>query len=749
MGNNPTLNERIQRDENNARKTQDLANQELNAGPPRGYVTRSDIEEYESLKSISSNPFAAMVEVYVETVSSDYKAIWYGNNQISSAVVLEDQNDRIIVLPWTHAGLQLALTAELHDFHELHGHGYTLVGVEPLARAKFSRVIPSISGLYEPGGSIRIEDIKEPITGLKAVKLHMTKDQVDAFISKMDGMMMVMGAPGSGKTTVAFQRVRFLYDQQNERREGFRKVHYSPELTKIFLANKNLISYSRELLVEELNIPEKVVELVPEFIGDYLQSLWQYKHIARLRRRHISFMEQRARKAFFGLCTVKDLAGCWRTYEAQIAERMSKALNAEWFELLIAEKTEIKESLQQLAQSLSKFYKTSVGSKPLTSKLRMDAVFEKISKLYEKLRDSLDTGIKEQFDGAFQRWLYWVYDPLDALAAYFRTVLYEGRIRIKNGTAARIREDEVIENLLKDWNDRRYGPEEEPWLAWLLRFALPEIHSWQDRFREMPWALPETEEGMGERFTHVVIDEAQDLSVPEASLLNSFVHPDGAMTISVDFRQVVSPVHGMTDVEAFKVTSSLKDKTPVIPYLFSKNMRQSRSITRFLMSFHQSAFGEMPPFEASDRLDDIKPQLLIGKLVEHPLRIKQVFNVLSRSEKVSSIALIQINEDEESMKRLRASLEDEGVPLAAIWEHTAGSGKLLTSSVERIKGLEFDACIVLGLDDIERASLNFSTNRAYVAVSRPARRLFMFCEEFPKILQKVNRDLYEVRRLSF
>ena len=30
----------------------------------------------------------------------------------------------------------------------------------------------------------------------------MTKDQVDAFLSKMNGMMLVSGAPGSGNTPV-------------------------------------------------------------------------------------------------------------------------------------------------------------------------------------------------------------------------------------------------------------------------------------------------------------------------------------------------------------------------------------------------------------------------------------------------------------------------------------------------------------------------------------------------------------------
>jgi len=49
------------------------------------------------------------------------------------------------------------------------------------------------------------------------VKLEMTPAQVKAFISRMNGVLLVTGAPGTGKTTVALQRVRFLYDQQSLR----------------------------------------------------------------------------------------------------------------------------------------------------------------------------------------------------------------------------------------------------------------------------------------------------------------------------------------------------------------------------------------------------------------------------------------------------------------------------------------------------------------------------------------------------
>lgn len=142
----------------------------------------------------------------------------------------------------------------------------------------------------------------------------------------------------------------------------------------------------------------------------------------------------------------------------------------------------------------------------------------------------------------------------------------DGGGRIARGTGHQARETEVLDALEADWAQRRYGPEEQPWLAWLLRFALSEVDDpqGQGRFRMMPGAL-DAAGGQDYRWTHVALDEAQDLSVAEASLLTSFVHPDGAVTVSADFRQAVTPTKGMEDAAALSVGSPLRDTRPRQP----------------------------------------------------------------------------------------------------------------------------------------------------------------------------------------
>jgi hypothetical protein len=757
-----TLEDRKRRDAEQAKLVKQEADAELkkyviwtpNSTFPTGTpaaqlrITGESLRRRSSLEAIRNEPFQAMVEVDVKAGNSGLR-LWYANTRTTTNEYFSFDNDVVRVLSWTHPGFQLALTGELNEVAEVRSYGYTLKSVRPLARARFKTVIPNVSGLYEPGGLADTEEapgLPPSKARLKAVKLHMTQEQVQAFISKMDGFMMIFGAPGTGKTTVAFQRVRFLLDQQQLRESHATLKPYDPDLTAIFLANRNLIEYSKILLNEELEIPGTTVRYVPDFIHQYLDSVWQHKQEWRPRQKRITEREARAREAFFHLCRVSDLSGLWKAFENQVRQRVDDFEQAEWLDVCEKAGKSADEGAEALAQSLD-LRGAPKSSNPIDSRIRMEHLYERTRSSYEEVRRRLPERTRKSFDERFSKWLFWVYDPVAAIVEYFTGQEGPGTQRIKAGTAEVIAAREVIEALRAEWKQRVYGPEMEAWIAWLLRFALPETLGSGDRFRELPAPVPVAAHATESRWTHVVIDEAQDLSVAEASLLSSLVDPRGALTVSADFHQVVSPVHGMTSPEALQFAGSIRGPGSTVQFPFRKNLRQSREIGRFLKDFYQRTFNEMPPFDAGDRVENFKPQLVIGARRQLFKEVSNMMKQLTRSKSVQTIALLLLEADSAQVDRTKNELQAVGLSPMILDGKGLEPGTLLISTVERAKGLEFDACIVLGLDDVERSSLNFWKNRAYVALSRPTKRLFMLCEEYPALLQSVQKDLMDVDRL--
>ena len=368
--------------------------------------------------------------------------------------------------------------------------------------------------------------------------------------------------------------------------------------------SRNLIQYLEQLLKQELGIPAEVVTYVPDFLDKYLKDVWQVTGNARPITRQMQPEHRRAREAALNLGTLQDLSVAWRHVEEQARARFAAVRKAQWFRDYVDGKASAAIA-EELAGAFSGIPVRSTAE-PNGSQVRLDAMWQRVRRPYQAIREPLGEREREQFDRAFASWLYWVFDPLDILAGYLKSQRRPVVERVRSGTAGKFAGRDVVNELLDDWSRRLYGSEERSWIAWILRFALPEEATPEDSFRGIPRAIPQPDHRTARRWTQIVIDEAQDLAVQEASLLASLVHSRSALTVSADFRQVVSPVHGMTDGDALKFGLPIWDKRLHAVYPFQKNLRQSREISQFIRAVYEKMFGEFPPFDAADRVEGNK-----------------------------------------------------------------------------------------------------------------------------------------------
>lgn len=752
--------QRIERDRANARVAEDAAaiavgrvprftaHTDMAHGTPAKQVAILEAiqKDHGDLLAIAEKAFDAMLEAEVSNANGNQRVLWYAHTKtLGNQTVTGANGNEIRILSWTHPGIQLGLSAPIDETADVKRSGLALKAVTPLARARFDSLHPEIAGLYEPGGRTGVTQPKADVSrGLKAVKLEMTLEQVHAFLNHMRGVLIITGAPGTGKTTVALQRIRFLFDQQGERDADVRAVPYTPELTKVLLASRNLIAYTRSLLRDELQIPADVVSHVHDFIQAYVDRVWEPKLDARLTAKRFTPEELRAREAMVNLGTSHELHAMWKVLESQVRERLKSVAVTDWTRLA-THHSESPKTVKDLLEAFEALPRRHAID-PQDSQLRLDAVWSKVGHAYERMRNSIKGRRRDELDDAFARWLFHTYDPLDVLSTYFSQNRPIAIQRIRQGVGTVVDAAKVVEEALGQWSRRRYSVHELGWIGWMLRFWLPEERDVTLSFRGVPRALEQANSRDASRWTHIVIDEAQDLSVQEASLLASFVHPNGALTVSADFRQVVSPVHGAEDAEALKVGLPIRDQRLHRQFPFKQNMRQSREIAMFLADFYERSFGEYPEFTPGPRRTGFKPQLHTGPARRFARLVRQVMNVFQAKGEAPTVAILFTDESDLRMRELRAALHTVGVspaPIDEVWSEK----QLVMTTVERAKGLEYDTCFVVGLDDVERSSLNFAKNRAYVALSRPTTRLIMLCQQYPGLLRHIRKDLFDHHQL--
>ena len=255
--------------------------------------------------------------------------------------------------------------------------------------------------------------------------------------------------------------------------------------------------------------------------------------------------------------------------------------------------------------------------------------------------------------------------------------------------------------------------------------------------------------------THVVIDEAQDLTATEASAVRAWASPEAVVTAVGDLRQCVEAGRGLAGWSELGLPGVRRAR-------FGDNYRQSWQVGRFVRHLHRVLFGEEPPWRPSTGRYGPKPRVrVVAADAPAGLAAAAAAEVAWIRELVARATVAVVVNDELAAGRLDDlkcalidALTDLGVDVDVEATQAGGLGvrrrdcALLLSAGET-KGLEFDGVVIVGnasswsrrfgdaaspassLHESER----LARNRLYVAASRAQHCLCFVTKGTPALLR--------------
>jgi hypothetical protein len=235
-------------------------------------------------------------------------------------------------------------------------------------------------------------------------------------------------------------------------------------------------------------------------------------------------------------------------------------------------------------------------------------------------------------------------------------------------------------------------------------------------------------------FSHILVDEAQDMTPVQMALLNRVHH--NSMTLVGDITQAIYS-HGLTSWEDLGIRISSR--------ITLKTTHRSSLET---MLFANALAGRITSGVSADKVSSrgLRPSLFIAN--NHASALKQASSIIGgikRADPESSIAVAFPSNKlvEGSLLELKKSGVDAYIAKGDAWVF---SSKVHLTTYLQMKGLEFDYVIVMGLNDFETWRILPNKNQiVYTAVTRARKRVYIIAEgRLPKMLEGIDPELYDL-----
>lgn len=284
---------------------------------------------------------------------------------------------------------------------------------------------------------------------------------------------------------------------------------------------------------------------------------------------------------------------------------------------------------------------------------------------------------------------------------------------------------QILEELVKNDKNSRLHSDEQALLLYFINSVCSSLSkSFKKQFNELKH--PYLNAFKTNSKPVIGVDEATDFSIIDLLAINSLRHPDlSSVTLSGDIMQRMTNV-GLTSWEDFSsIVAGTEKKDLEVSY------RQSPTLLSLAKSIYEKSTGTKANYKSYIEKDTTEPKPLIlvsddenEKLKWIAERIIEIFKAYGES--IPSIAIFLPNESQlEGFANKLGNIDtlsDVGILVKACrnGEVLGDENTVRIFSVDKIKGLEFEAVFFHNLDELQKQNLSndLLLKYLYVGLSR-------------------------------
>ncbi len=589
---------------------------------------------------------------------------------------------------------------------------------------KFGTVVPPT-----PDESVAEEPSPQPQYGLRTIIRTLDLAQNDRIRGPLQGIFILTGGPGTGKTTVALHRIPYLIDAHADPRIDVPTTapKVTEEATLVVVWEPHLAPYLKRCL-DELGltgIPPENVALIHEWLSEQIRKTIPFGPKA-YRKSHDSILLSELKSLFTEssistfLETAPRIAPYLRTELRGLCKEVSetfKAVGIPMREPILEATNEDAMPLEEGAEEVEDPVEATTDTtrakkpKPFITYKNVRGRINELLKHFQLLKESMKLPTTLNIaETQKQLELNHRFVPAARLVAllwaFYDSEVAGELIRSNVGEDGLARFQEEVR---RQASERRLSERDWLLLLWLVEF--PETSSMlRYSFEKLP------------RYAHVVIDEAQYYEPIVLRLLAKAAQiPHGTMTIVGDLEQRIKSSGGLLswDAAGLEVPPEHVNRLDI-------NYRWSEPIFEFIDEFRDASSIEKPlarPRKWYARNGE-RPQVRTFQSRDDELEC--VVSEVSRLRGLPNGALWTIavivpeNYRSHVYERLIPALDE--CAIATRWadgEDVKDSvHKVIVTKYDSIVGLEFNAVFVLGVNEIILTGNKEEIQSVWVALSR-------------------------------